>query len=254
MAPISLQQNIFYGPIFSRRLGRSFGVNLFKDVEKVCSYNCVYCEYGKTPHPTLRPPVDHIYPVDEIILAVKKALNKPRTIQYLTLSGNGEPTLHPDFITIVQAIRQLITKNRPDVRLALLTNGTGTITQEVQTAYRLIDKVMVKLDAGDEETFTKINRPVSGIEFLNLLDGLRQTPGLTLQSCLIDGAMTNIHGAAYFTWVKTLQELHPEEVQIYSIERPTSNKSIKKVLPNKLHRIQKDLQAFGIPAIAFWRH
>lgn len=251
MAPIAFQPNIIYGPIFSRRLGRSFGVNLFKGFEKVCSYNCVYCEVGKTIHPTLTPSLDQIYTVDEVVLAIKQALKKPRTIQYLTLSGTGEPTLHPDFMRIIQAIRRLINKSRPDVKLALLTNGSRSTDSEIQAAYRLIDKVMVKLDAGDEHTFSKINRPVKGFKLLNLLEGLRQTRGLTLQSCLIDGAVTNAHGAPYAAWVQTLQELHPVEVQIYSIERPSSNKLIYKVPPDQLQRIQKDLRALGIPAIAF---
>ena len=96
MAHLSLQNRIVYGPVFSRRLGRSFGINLLPRNQKSCSFDCVYCQYGATQYPTLTPKIEDIPAIDEVLEAVEKALRKPRSMDYLTFSGNGEPTLHPD--------------------------------------------------------------------------------------------------------------------------------------------------------------
>lgn len=253
MAQSHSRRTIVYGPFFSRRLGRSFGINLYQKKLKVCSFDCVYCEAGKTQTPTLFPSSNQCTSVDEILLSVEKVLNKPRTFQYLTLSGSGEPTLHPNFPEIIQGIRQITARFRPGLQLALLTNGSKSNTEEFRAVYPLIDKVMIKLDAGDEKTFKAINRPVDGFGFSDLMRGLRQTPGLILQSCLMEGEITNIRGPSYKAWVETLKALDPDEVQIYSIERPTSNNLVREVEPSQLVKIKNELQALGVNAQAYWR-
>ena len=253
MARIQSKRFIVYGPFFSRRLGRSLGINLFQEKLKVCSFDCVYCEVGKTQTQTLDPSLHQCNTVDDILWSVEEALKKPRTIEHLTLSGNGEPTLHLNFPEIIQGIKQIIARFRPDVKLALLTNGSKASTAEFQAVYPLIDKVMIKLDAGDNETFKAINQPIDEFTFPDLMKGLRQTPGLILQSCLIEGEFTNIHGPSFKAWVDTLRALNPVEVQIYSIERPISNKLVRKVVPNQLFEVENELQALGIHAQAYWR-
>ena len=190
----------------------------------------------------------------EVLASVEQAFMKPRTIRTLTLSGHGEPTLHPAFDLIVAGIRSIIAKTRPETQLALFTNGTRVQDVRVQGACRLIDRVMVKLDVGDEESFLLINRPLPVYTFADLMAGLRQMPGLVLQSCLMAGEKGNINGGPFSGWVERLGELHPQEVQIYSIERPTSERSIQGVDPGKLQEIQSELEArFGFKVKAFWR-
>lgn len=246
----SHQEKIVYGPVFSRRLGRSFGVNLFC-AKKVCSYNCVYCELGKTLTPTFHPSNKRCYPKEVILDAVEKSLNKPRTIQHLTLSGNGEPTLHPDFYDIVLGIREMIDQLRPEIKFALLTNGTRSSDQDIQEAYQLVDTTMIKLDAGDPETFEKINRPVPGFDFDNLLNGLKQTPNLILQCCLMDGDINNVRGKPYNAWIGLLKTIDPEKVYLYTIERPISDQVVKRVPLEKLLKIQCELQDLGVQARAY---
>lgn len=244
---------IIYGPFFSRRLGRSLGINVFNASMKVCSFDCVYCEIGETLRPTLEAELTHCYEVEEILDAVERACNKPRSIHVLTLSGQGEPTLHPHFFEIVEGIRQIMNLMRPDAQLALLTNGTKSELESIQAAYRLIDQVMIKLDAGDPETFLKLNKPVYGFGFTDLIEGLRQARGLTLQSCMIEGDICNAHGKPYAYWVDMVRNIQPQEVQVYTIERPTRDEKVRKVAPVRLLEIEEDLLDDGINARAFWR-
>lgn len=254
VVPSSMQPDILYGPVFSRRLGRSFGINLFRSEGKVCSFDCVYCECGRTNTRTLTPARDDVYPVDEVLKAVDRAFSKPRTIYTMTFSGYGEPTLHPDFYTIVQGIRSMITTSRPDVELALFTNGSRSGDTSIQSAYQLIDQVMIKLDVGDEETFKKINRPISGFAFSDLIDGLRQTPRYIIQSCLINGGICNVSGEAYSAWLERLGALKPEAVHLYSIERSPWDQSIIIVNPEILRQIERDIrERFSFEVRAFWR-
>jgi wyosine [tRNA(Phe)-imidazoG37] synthetase (radical SAM superfamily) len=190
----------------------------------------------------------------EVLSAVERLLSKPRTIRYLTFSGNGEPTLHPDFLDITKGIREIIRKSRSEVRLALFTNGSTIKHKEMFISYRLIDNVMVKLDAGDPMTFNKINRPCKGIDFSELVEGLMDIPQLTIQSCLLDGIISNIKGDANAAWCRMLETLAPKAVQIYSIDRPTSKDFVRRVSPEQLEKISNELNAsYGLNTNAFWR-
>ena len=252
--PCTLPTDILYGPVFSRRLGRSLGINLFRAEGKVCSFDCVYCECGRTIAHTLTPTRDDVYPTDVVLAAVERAFSKPRTIQALTLSGNGEPTLHPDFLSVIEGIRSMITALRPEVKLALFTNGSRSSNPRIQSAYRLIDQVMIKLDSGDEETFKKINRPIGGFAFSDLIDGFRQTPRYIIQGCMINGNITNVSGEAYSAWFDRLGALQPEAVHLYSIDRSPWNQSVQVVSPEKLKQIERDIrERLCFEVRTFWR-
>jgi wyosine [tRNA(Phe)-imidazoG37] synthetase (radical SAM superfamily) len=249
---ISLQSGIIYGPILSRRLGRSLGINLLPVTHKVCSFDCVYCQYGRTDILTIDPP-HNIFPgVDEVLESVAYALSKPRTINYLTFSGNGEPTPHPDFAEIVEGVKHLRDQLRPTSKIAIFSNGSRLFRKEMISAINLIDLPMMKLDAGDLLTFGKINRPVNEVGFVDILDGLRTNNKLLIQSMLIDGEISNIHGEAYELWAEKLSILKPDAVHIYSTERPTADKNIKSVSRKKLEMIQEDLaERFGLRVQAY---
>ena len=105
MSSMSLQSGIIYGPILSRRLGRSLGINLLPAKRKVCSFDCVYCQYGYTHDLNLHPMRAELPKPPEVFEAVEAALKKPRSMDYLTFSGNGEPTIHPDFPEIVRGVK-----------------------------------------------------------------------------------------------------------------------------------------------------
>lgn len=237
MSGIALQPGIIYGPILSRRLGRSLGINLLPPNRKVCSFNCAYCQYGFTQELMLHPIRSTLPKPPEVYAAVEAALKKPRSIDYLTFSGNGEPTIHPDFPEIVRGVKAIKDKLRPDAKLAILSNSSKVNDPEVAAALRLFDAPIMKLDAGDQDTFEAINQPFSGLEIEKIVQGLKRLPILFIQSVLVDGAVNNIRGEAFEHWVEKLVELHPRIVQIYSTERPTAKDELKCVSPEKLQEI-----------------
>ena len=249
---IALQPGIIYGPIFSRRLGRSLGINILPVTKKVCSFDCVYCEYGRTTEHTLLPAGNDLPDLDEILTAVAHALKKPRTIEYLTFSGNGEPTLHPDFPDIVRGVRELLKRKRPESKLAIFSNASRLCAKEVAEAILIIDKPMLKLDAGSQEMFEGINRPVSDLHFDDILVGLQKIPHAIIQSILIEGEISNLNEDAYEEWAGVLNRLRPHKIHIYSIERPTAESGVRYVSPEKLRQIQYDLKnRFNLDVDAF---
>jgi wyosine [tRNA(Phe)-imidazoG37] synthetase (radical SAM superfamily) len=190
----------------------------------------------------------------EIYEAVEAALKKPRSLDYLTFSGNGEPTIHPDFPEIVRGVKAIKDKLRPDAKLAILSNSSRVSDPEVAAALRLFDAPIMKLDAGDEETFEKINHPVGGLTIDDVVGGLKRLPLLIIQSVLINGDVTNIRGEAFEHWANRLAELHPRMVQIYSTERPTADANLQCVSPEKLQAIAKTLQEkYQLRVEAYWR-
>jgi wyosine [tRNA(Phe)-imidazoG37] synthetase (radical SAM superfamily) len=254
MSGISLQPKIIYGPIFSRRLGRSLGINLLPVKIKTCSFDCLYCQYNQTTDWTLSPDRDTLPAPDEVFEAVEKALKKPRSMDFLTFSGNGEPTIHPDFPEIVKGVRRLLDQYRPDAKLALLSNSTMVSSPVIQEVLRLIDAPMMKLDAGDEATFQAINRPVEGLHLEGIIEGLRQIPHLMIQSVLVDGEVSNVRGDAYQAWKATLVDLQPQTIHIYSTERPTMSGEVVRVGPERLLEIEEELTGkLKLNAQAFWR-
>jgi len=254
MSGIPLQTGIVYGPILSRRLGRSLGINLLPRNKKVCSFDCVYCQYGPTEELTLSPKREILPSVDDVLVAVESALKKPRTIDYLTFSGNGEPTIHPDFPEIICEIKTLKQRLRPDAKLAILSNASMVTNSDVISALSMVDRPMMKLDVGNQGAFNAINHPVMGLNLSDIITGLHYVQGLIIQSVLIDGEFTNIDARNYDNWVQVLRELEPVEIQIYSSERPTALNNVKCVPPQKLKRIEEDLRVtYGLNCVAYWR-
>ena len=204
MSGIALQPGIIYGPILSRRLGRSLGINLLPANRKVCSFDCIYCQYGCTNDLVLNPIRSTLPKPPEVFAAVEAALKKPRNIDYLTFSGNGEPTIHPDFPEIVRGVLAIKNKLRPEAKLAILSNSSRVNDPEVAAALRLFDAPIMKLDAGDQETFSAINRPVSSLKIDEIVSGLQRLPILVIQSVLVNGEITNVRGEAFERWAERL--------------------------------------------------
>lgn len=252
MTGIPLQPGIIYGPIRSRRLGRSLGINLLGSHGKACSFDCVYCQYGAAKAIESIVEAESLPTTDQILLEVEKALRKPRTIEFLTFSGNGEPTMHPDFPQIVEGVKSLRDQIRPGARLAILSNSSGVIHPEVFTALTQFDTPMMKLDAGDEQTFGAINRPAQAINFWEIVEGLKKLPNLIIQSMLVDGEISNVCGKPFKNWVKVLLELNPNEIHIYTIERPTAVSGLKPVSAQKLNEIELELLShYNLPVKAY---
>ncbi len=252
---LALKSGIIYGPVNSRRLGRSLGINLSPSGYKLCSFNCVYCHFGWTRKlssgfDTFR---DDLPGRLEIKAAVEEALMPGHEFDYLTFSGNGEPTLHPDFPELVDEVIAMRKLYRPEIKLGLLSNSTGLVHESVRRAVSKIDFPMLKLDAGTEDTFKAINRPAPGVSFQSIIDGLISTPNIIIQSVLFDGNPSNVTDAELDAYFGLLTRIKPREVHIYSIDRPVPKTEIALVPPERLEEIaERGRRQTGLQITAFY--
>ena len=152
-----------FGPVPSRRLGLSLGVDIVP--LKTCSQNCIYCQLGMNGSQTTKR--SEYVPVHAVLEELRQRLTEGLNADYITLSGSGEPTLHSKITSIIKGIKELT-----DIPVALITNGTLFTNPRVRAACLNADVVLPSLDAGDEQTFTKINRPHTDIKFVDFVDGL----------------------------------------------------------------------------------
>jgi wyosine [tRNA(Phe)-imidazoG37] synthetase (radical SAM superfamily) len=250
---LPLKQEIIYGPVNSRRLGRSLGINLLPARSKVCSFDCVYCQYGRTRVKTLAPGPEGFPTLGEVITAVETALTSGPDFDHFTFSGNGEPTLHPQWPEIVEAVRQLRDRHRPAARLTLLSNSSTAARPAVRATLARLDVPIMKLDAGDETTLAAINCPTSGISLEAIVEGLAQVPGLVIQTVMVEGAVINCAGPALENWLDTLARLRPLRVQVYSTDRPVPEAGVERVPPERLQQIAaRAVHQTGLDVRAYW--
>jgi len=209
---IPYKNTITYGPIHSRRLSHSLGINLLPFDQKVCSFNCIYCQYGKTKVQKgefLKPEV--------IAEQVKKRLSEISELDHITFSGNGEPMLYPYFLQVVEMIKKLRDELKPKVPLAILTNGTEFGDGEKRKGLELIDKIIVKVDCGNEECFKKINRPLKKISFAEHISNIKKGRPNYIQTLFIKDSLKYLDD-----WYRTIEQFGKIcEIQIYSLDRPT---------------------------------
>jgi wyosine [tRNA(Phe)-imidazoG37] synthetase (radical SAM superfamily) len=242
MSVLELQCDIIYGPVYSRRLGSSLGINLLPTTRKLCTFDCIYCQYGSAEAVSLPEEKRGFPSVESVLRKVEEAIGEQPHLDYLTFSGNGEPTLHPHFPEIVAEVRRLRDRLCPHVRLAILSNSSRISRPEIRRAVGQLDDPIMKLDAGDPVTFAQINRPVSGIDFEETIAGLQTMPRLIIQSMIIAGPVQNVEGEAHEAWLATLGQLSPEKVQIYSTERPVATAGVQRVSREVLERLARSTE------------
>lgn len=224
---IPYKNTITYGPIQSRRLGRSLGLNLLPLAEKICSFNCIYCQYGKTKDLT-----GQFLPPEEIIKVIEEKLTEKPELDHITFSGNGEPMLHPHFFKIVSMVKNLRDELMPSVPIAILTNGTEFREESKCKALELIDKIIAKIDCGNEECFEKVNRPLKKISFAEHIANIKKGRPNYIQTLFIKDSLKGLND-----WYRTIEQFGKVcEVQIYSLDRPTETK-IAPVSVEELQRI-----------------
>lgn len=236
---LPLQEGIIYGPINSRRLGQSLGINLMPCGYKLCSFNCVYCHYGLTDVLNLdvHKHVHDLPNTDVVLSEIERAMKSSLKFDYLTFSGNGEPTLHPHFFEILKAVVALRKRYRPGVRIALLSNSSGITREEVRMSIAQIDLPIFKLDVGSGKKFKLINRPAQGISLEKIVELLKGIKGIYIQTVLMSGNPSNVSKQDLNNYFEKIALIKPVEVQIYSLDRPVLNKNIKRVVPTQLKQI-----------------
>ena len=232
---LSLQSGIIYGPVRSRRLGLSLGINLLPSRYKLCSFNCLYCQYGRTPNPTinLTYQTKDLPRPNEVSEALEKSLHrmmKERTkIDAITFSGNGEPTLHPELAEIIEAAKILRDRYLPQVKLAILSNSSTVSRKEVREALEMLDLRVMKLDAGSEDLIRQLNGPASPFYLGEIVAGLKELREVILQSLFVQGRVTNSDPDSVALWLEKVRDIQPVLVQVYTLDRVPAERRLWKV-------------------------
>ncbi|MHC1708719.1 MAG: radical SAM protein [Bacteroidales bacterium] len=258
MSRIHFHETIF-GPVHSRRLGISLGINLLPTYYKYCTFNCVYCECGWTE--AVPEETAEFVPAKSILEQLEKRIKELQiegiTPHSFTLAGNGEPTVHPEFDAIVEGSIQLRNKYFPQARLSVLSNASMIWQPSVMESLKKLDNNIQKLDAGTEDMFLKINQPKIPVTLRAIVDNLKQFNGkVTIQTLFLKGelngiAIDNTKEEEVAAWLELIKEIKPKRVMLYSIERKTPLQGLEKVTKTELARIAAQVEKTGICAEFF---
>ena len=251
----TLFNRIIFGPVNSRRLGKSLGINLLPDTVKLCSMDCIYCECGwgdveGMQHSKLLS-ADEIIPV--LTERFKQMHDNNAQIDSITYSGNGEPTLHPQFAEITQAIIKLRDLYFPKTIITCLSNSTQLHRSDVLETLKSIDNPLMKLDAGTQSMFELLNKPFSDLQLDDICENLRRFEGkLSIQTLFLRGKLDdntvidNTLPNEVDAWLKRLMYIRPQKVILYPIDRETPVKLLEKIDKNTLAKIALKVQEIGI--------
>lgn len=251
-----LFNDIAYGPIHSRRLGVSLGMEIMPLEHKLCTFNCVYCECGwnePVAHPKLPTR-------EEVKAALEAKLStfdfQQAKLDVITFSGNGEPTLHPDFNGIIRDTCALRDRYCPSTKVSVLSNSTQIGRKDIVEALWLCDNRILKLDAATDEMMRRIDMPVNDqLTVETLINWLAQFNGdFTLQTCFLRGEhdgkiIDNTTPKELNAWYRTIERLRPKQVMIYVIDRKTPEEHLEKISPDEMEQIAAPLREKGVPVI-----
>ena len=246
-----------FGPVHSRRLGVSLGVNLMPADGKLCSFDCVYCECGfnKPSHSGSRRPSREQVKTD-LEKQLQKMVEEGRLPDVITFAGNGEPTLHPDFAGIIDDTIALRDQYCPQAKVSVLSNATMAFKPDVRDALLKVDNNILKLDTVDPDFIQLVDRPVGKFDVNKIIDDLAAFHGKVIVQTMFlkgkyQGRDVDNTGDYYVTpWLKALEKIKPEAVMVYTIDRETPAHELLKATPAELDAIVARIKALGIEASA----
>lgn len=252
-----LFDKIVFGPVKSRRLGVSLGINLLPTNRKVCNFNCVYCECGCTydsnPGSSDLPSRKEVYDaLEEKLISMKKEQKAPDVITY---AGNGEPTLHPEFPGIIDDSILLRNKYFPEAKIAVLSNSTAISKPHIKKALLKVDQNILKLDSAFNSTVQIHNQPRVNVKVDKLIRKLEDFRGhLIVQTLFLRGTyngkiIDNTTEKEIKAWLDAIRRIKPAEVMIYTISRDTPDDGeLSKVPVSELKHIASLVNRLGINA------
>ena len=243
-----------YGPVHSRRLGLSLGVNLMPADGKICTFDCLYCECGfnkdrrtHSPHPTRQ----------QVTEALEKQLIKMHNDQehpnVLTFAGNGEPTSHPEFSGIIDDTIRLRNRWCPNAKISVLSNATFSGHDDIRQALLKVDNNILKLDTVNMEYIRKVDRPVQpSYDVKDIIENMRWFKGhVIIQTMFMKADGTDNTSEEYVApWLEAVKYIQPQEVMVYTIDRETPDQKLRKAPHEELDAIRDRVIALGIPCTA----
>lgn len=246
-----------FGPVHSRRLGVSLGINLLPPDGKHCSFDCIYCECGfnadhrpKSPLPTREEVRSQL---EERLQEMHRNGPEP---DVLTFAGNGEPTAHPQFAGIIQDTIGLRDRYFPDAKVSVLSNSTFIHRPEVFEALEKVDNNILKLDTVDQAYIRLTDRPSTAYDVDRIVARMKDFRGkLIIQTMFLKGTfegndVDNTSDRYVLPWLEAVRRISPRQVMIYTIDRETPGHELRKASREELDRILGLLEQAGIPASA----
>ncbi|MCR5366243.1 MAG: radical SAM protein [Prevotella sp.] len=251
-----------FGPIHSRRLGISLGINLMPADGKVCSFNCIYCECGlnEDHRPKLpRPTPEQVS--EQLELKLQEMVSAGQLPDVLTFAGNGEPTCHPHFAEIIDDTLRLRDRYCPKAKVSVLSNSTMIHRQAVHDALMRVDNNILKLDTVNPDYIKMVDQPTGHYDVREVIDAMKRFQGhLIIQTMFMrgqketaDGIQESVDntGDEYVApWLDAVREIRPQQVMVYTIDRETPTPGLEKASREQLDAIRDRVIALGIPCSA----
>lgn len=239
-----MREDTVFGPIYSRRLGASLGINLLPRNGKLCNFDCIYCECGWNRDGR----GDRIIPdAEELRIRLEAKLKECREngvrIDSITFAGDGEPTLNPDFARIIDITIGLRDRYYPEARVSVLSNATKIWRDDVFEALRKVDNPIMKIDAGTDEAVRTVNRPTGDYSLDDIVEGLARFNGnFVLQTMFLkSGIFDSSEPESLNRWMDIVRKLHPREVMVYTIDRETPMEGLEKISAESMREMVRPL-------------
>lgn len=248
----SLYDNIIFGPVRSRRLGLSLGVNLLPVESKLCNFDCIYCECGWNEDHVGRRRFNSREDVRDMLRdTLQVMVAKGELPDVITFAGNGEPTMHPDFEPIIEDTIALRDQICPQAKVSVLSNATQIHREDVRRALLRVDNNILKLDSAFDSTVQLINKPQGSysvertVELMKLFEGNMILQTMFLRGEYLSKRVDNTTAEEVDAWLDIVAQIKPRQVMIYSLDRDTPCQTLEKVGREELLQIAAKLQARG---------
>ena len=249
----SLYDNIIFGPVRSRRLGLSLGVNLLPVESKLCNFDCIYCECGWNGDHFGKRRFNSREDVQAMLREVlSKMVQDGTPPDVITFAGNGEPTMHPDFEAVIDDTIALRDELCPAAKVSVLSNATQLHREDVRRALLRVDNNILKLDSAFDATVQLVNKPVGSYSVERTVEWMKSFKGqMILQTMFLRGEylgqrVDNTTEEQVEAWLRLVKEIAPRQVMVYSLDRDTPCQTLEKVSREELLQIAARVEALGI--------
>ena len=232
-----LREETVFGPIHSRRLGTSLGINLLPEKGKLCNFDCIYCECGWNcdgRNDTVLPSASKVF--SDLQAMLQRLERQQVKVDSITFSGDGEPTINPEFPKIIDDTLALRDQYAPSAKVSVLSNATRVHIPDIFQALRRVDNPIMKIDAPTNDLVAKINNPAPGYDIARVIEALKQFKGdFILQWCLLRSSdFDSSAPEVLLPMLDIVRLLHPRELMAYTIDRPTPAQGLRKVTADEM--------------------
>lgn len=243
-----------FGPIHSRRLGISLGINLLPDDGKWCNFDCIYCECGLNRFKRAKNPLPTAQQVEDALVSKLQEMKAGGiTPDVLTFAGNGEPTMHPDFPEIARKVISVRNRYCPDAKVSILSNSTQIHRDDVREVLMQFDNNILKLDTVDAGYINRVNQPTGGYDLERVVENMCKFNGnLIIQTMFMKGvdenniSVDNTGDKYVDPYIQALKRIKPKKVMIYTIDRNTPVETLKKASREELDSIADRIRREGM--------